>query len=890
MAGSNVTYNISATELFSVLPPLFLYPTNTDVFTNLPTYLFSLQSVATDLDNPPLPLSFALVSGPTNMTVSDSGLINWTATEAQGPTFNGPATNTILVSVSNGEYAVTNSFTIITMGTNLAPVFVTPNPPNQVVVVPGGTLVFTNAATNLNQPDYPLTYTLLNPPAGAAINNNGIITWTPASAQAGTNYLITTVVTDTDPWALNATSLSATNSFNVTVEPSISVGPPQTNTVAPGGINWLAVSVPTNAFAATNTLLFATNLPVNVWFSTNLPPTTTNPNDVDLLPNATNGTRVLSLDSTPALVPGSVYFLGVQNTNAVAVGYALQVNFLLMSATNSVPISSIVHTNIGGTNGYLLTWFAPSNDLFQVQWTSGLVPPTWNSFTNIVGYNTNAFTSPSHTQFDFFDDGSQTGGFGAQRFYRLIVLNSPASGSTVASGGINWLAVSVPTNAFAATNTLLFATNLPVNVWFSTNLPPTTTNPNDVDLLPNATNGTRVLSLDSTPALVPGSVYFLGVQNTNAVAVGYALQVNFLLVSATNSVPISSIVYTNIGGTNGYLLTWFAPSNDLFRVQWTDGLVRPTWNSFTNIVGYNTNAFTSPSHTQFNFFDDGSQTGGFSALRFYRLILLNGPASTSGLTLPAQSNLLTGVSTPLVVTNTATDSNPSAVLTYSLVNPPAGTAISTNGIITWTPSASATNSPATFTTIVTDNGTPSLSATNSFTVTVVPVPDFSDEAFTPNGYLLTWFAPSNELFQVEWRTNLLSGGWNTFTNIISYNASVFTSPAHTQFNFLDDGSQDGGLAMPHYYHLVLLTIPLVSVTPPPTIPTITSVVVTPSGASLKWSASTNEQFEVRWATNLISPIAWTTFPNVISSTSGAFVFTDTNAPLFMKFYELILLP
>ena len=35
---------------------------------------------------------------------------------------------------------------------------------------------------------------------------------------------------------------------------------------------------------------------------------------------------------------------------------------------------------------------------------------------------------------------------------------------------------------------------------------------------------------------------------------------------------------------------------------------------------------------------------------------------------------------------------------------------------------------------------------------------------------------------------------------------------------------------------------------------------------------------------------WTLFPNLIISTNGIFSFTDTNAPLLMKFYELILLP
>src|SRR5208283_2596188 len=105
------------------------------------------------------------------------------------------------------------------------------------------------------------------------------------------------------------------------------------------------------------------------------------------------------------------YWLGVQNTNNFAVSYDLQVNFHLLTSTNAstnaIFISSIVATNLGGKSGFLLTWFAPSNDLFLVQWTPSLAPVSWGTFTNVVSYNTNAFTSPANTQFNFFDDGSQ---------------------------------------------------------------------------------------------------------------------------------------------------------------------------------------------------------------------------------------------------------------------------------------------------------------------------------------------------------------------------------------------------------------------------------------------------------------------------------------------------
>jgi hypothetical protein len=375
-----------------------------------------------------------------------------------------------------------------------------------------------------------------------------------------------------------------------------------------------------------------------------------------------------------------------------------------------------------------------------------------------------------------------------------VVGGQPQS-NTVPANSINWIAVSVPTNAIAATNLLLFATNLPVNVWFSTNLPPTTTNANDVDLMPNVTNGVSVLTTHSAPTnIVPGEIYFLGVQNNNALAVTYGLEVDFLLAApsgaVTNTISISGIVYTNIGGKNGFLLKWFAPSNDLFQVQWTASLAPASWAAFTNIVSYNPGAFTSPTNTQFNFFDDGSQTGGFGPTRFYRLILLSSPNT---LTLPSQSNLVVNAAATVTVTNTATDSSAGAVLTYSLINSPTNASISANGIITWTnamPSGSATR----FNTLVTDNGVPPAHATNTFTVFVAPFP------------------------------------------------------------------------------------------------AITSATVTATNVTLQWSAPTNDQFQVQWTTNLVPVINWFTFPAILTSANGTFTFTDTNAPLVLKFYRLLLLP
>src|SRR5437667_8084512 len=87
--------------------------------------------------------------------------------------------------------------------------------------------------------------------------------------------------------------------------------------------------------------------------------------------------------------------------------------------------------------------------------------------------------------------------------------------------------------------------------------------------------------------------------------------------------------------------------------------------------------------------------------------------------LPTQTDRTIAELTTLTVTNTASDGDlPANVLSYQLVSPPAGASISSSGVISWTPTEAQGPSTATLTTIVSDDGTPSRSATNSFTVTV----------------------------------------------------------------------------------------------------------------------------------------------------------------------------
>jgi glucuronoarabinoxylan endo-1,4-beta-xylanase len=131
----------------------------------------------------------------------------------------------------------------------------------------GATLVVTNTATDTNQPTPTLVFSLLGAPNNATLtplnNTNAIFTWRPLVSQANTTNPVTVKVIN------NGTSLSATNSFKVTINPlaqpvvsSISVSGGQVSLVATG-----AVGPDYTVWVSTNLTSW------QVLFTSNSPPT-----------------------------------------------------------------------------------------------------------------------------------------------------------------------------------------------------------------------------------------------------------------------------------------------------------------------------------------------------------------------------------------------------------------------------------------------------------------------------------------------------------------------------------------------------------------------------------------------------------------------------------------
>jgi subtilisin-like proprotein convertase family protein len=69
---------------------------------------------------------------------------------------------------------------------------------------------------------------------------------------------------------------------------------------------------------------------------------------------------------------------------------------------------------------------------------------------------------------------------------------------------------------------------------------------------------------------------------------------------------------------------------------------------------------------------------------------------------------------------------------------------------------------------------------------------------------------------------------------------------------------------------------------------LSSVAASSSGTTLKWTASVNAQFQVQWTDDFTQP--WNTYTNIITSSDGNFIFTDTAPPEQMRFYRLVQIP
>lgn len=197
-------FSVNACPTISSLP---------GVTTNEDSVIGPVAFVIGDAETPASSLTLTRQSSNTNLVplaniVFGGSGSNRTVTVT--PAINQSGTANITLTVSDGLASTNVSF-----GATFAPVNDSPvlSPISGFTVVEGGTVVFTNTATDVEAPPQVLTFSLSGAPTNAGVNPaSGVFTWATTEADGPGTNVIFVIVTD------NGTpSLSATQSFNVIV-------------------------------------------------------------------------------------------------------------------------------------------------------------------------------------------------------------------------------------------------------------------------------------------------------------------------------------------------------------------------------------------------------------------------------------------------------------------------------------------------------------------------------------------------------------------------------------------------------------------------------------------------------------------------------------------------
>lgn len=646
-----------------------------------------------------------------------------------------------------------------------------------------------------------LSYQLVNPPAGASINANGIITWVPDEAQGPGTNVITTIVTD-------AAQLKATNSFNVVVN--------EVNTAPTLPAQADRVTVGQASIVITNTAVDA-DLPAN-------------PLTYVLQSGASGATidaeGVIRWTPTPAQVPSTNSFVTiVTDTN----GWALTAQRL--SATNSFTVfaydqppangltlpaqtnrtvnelSTLFVTNTA-LSGFYASQILSNSYVFNYSSRSALLSAGW-SFVATLPDGTPRNTEITNTSAGAVASYNQTTHPGT-----LWIPCDLGDLWTGANNTRNSLFRPLPAGWFRAQVSLSFAPSLSVQQahlvlyqdddnWVAAGL---------------AYNGNIVAALDQETA---GSATTLNTAPVSGTNVQLRLDKNPLSGETTALFSSDGLNWTALGQVpqalvNPRLAVWVGGSPYGYTNGMANCILRRvdivTSNTVPSVLSYqlvNPPALAgidangiiawSPSEAQgpgtnaITTIVNDNGVPPLSATNSFSVVV--NEINRAPLLPTLFDQTLTGAAT-LSVTNTASDLDlPANALSYVLAVAPTNAVISTNGIITWAPTVSQVPSTNQFITVVTDFNpwavnSQGLSATNSFVVIVptVPNPNPPNLAMTYNPAAnlvhLSFQGPPGALFQVQWAPDA-TGPWNGLATVRADSSGlvIFEAPGPAQTAF-----------------------------------------------------------------------------------------------------------
>jgi hypothetical protein len=299
---------------------------------------------------------------------------------------------------------------------------------------------------------------------------------------------------------------------------------------------------------------------------------------------------------------------------------------------------------------------------------------------------------------------------------------------------------------------------------------------------PNAWN---TLSL-TVPANAVAPFHYLGIQfNTSAgwTNTCYLDSISWNTPAPDFGVAVNPTSLTVNGGTNGTSTITVTASNGLNAVYTLSVSNLPSGVSATFATNPITGGASLLTLTASNTVTSGTTnvtviaTAGLIGHTKTIALTLTGPTNTPPV-LAAITNQTVNVGQTVAFTVSATDTNqPPQTLTFALLAGATNATLNTNsGAFSFRPLVTQANSTNGFTLKVADNGTPSLSATQSFTVTVNPLtqPSFGNISATGGQFSFSVSGQGGPDYAIE-----------TSTNLTQWSSVFITNSPALPFNWTD---------------------------------------------------------------------------------------------------------
>jgi hypothetical protein len=580
------------------------------------------------------------------------------------------------------------------------------------------TLTVTNSASDPDLPANTLTYSLINPPANAAIDGQGIITFTPDEAQGPSTNIITTVVHDG--------TASATNSFSVIV----------TEVNVPPSLPVLDIRI-----VAELTTLTVTNTASDP----DLPANELTYQLVNAPSNVTiNSQGIISFTPTEAQGPSTNVI-----TTIVSDGSASATNSftVIVTEVNTPPTLPVLgDQTVSELSILTVTNTATDPDVPANTLTYSLINPPANASISAQGIITFTPSEAQGPSTNLITTVVSDGSASTTNAFNVIVaeVNTPPTLPVIGDRVMNELTTLAITNT-ASDEDLVGNSSLLNDLSYALVNPPAHASIDShgiITFVPDETQGpsTNVITTIVSDGSASATNSFTVIVNEVNVPPSLPLITQRVMDELTVLIVTNSAVDVDV------------PANTL-----TYTLVDPPLHASIDSSGVITFAPDEAQGPSTNIITTIVSDGSATATNSFVVIVNEVNAAP---VLSIQPDHVIRNYKRLCVTNAATDIDlPVGPLIYTLINSPPSASINNAGVIVWTPNEGHCPHTNRITTVVTDSA--GLSATNSFVVVVTepPVPVIQSLTISNGTALVLWSTVPGERYLLQYKNDLSDTSW-----------------------------------------------------------------------------------------------------------------------------------